>query len=177
MIDPFEVSMAHADERAVYDAREDALEAEMAPKKKRKKPKQPTERTLDECRKRGWIAGIVERRIPFPKPQGTTIDLFGVIDVVAIDTSVSVSCAGCGRHQTGQTVGIQATSGSNHAARRAKILAEPRALTWVQANNRLELWTFSPRGAAGKRKLWTLRVETFRAEDWGQGTGDIAKAG
>lgn len=154
--------------RAVVETALEDLEQEMAPKKKRKKPKQPTERTLEECRKRGWIAGIVERRIPFPKPQGTTIDLLGIIDVVAIDTSVSVSCAGCGRHQTGQTVGIQATSGSNHASRRAKILAEPRALQWLNANNRLELWTFSPRGAAGKRKLWTLRVEVFTVEDWSE---------
>lgn len=140
----------------------DAPEAEEpAPRKKRKASTSPTARTLAECRKRGWIAGVVERRIPFPKPQGTTIDLFGVIDLIAIAPADDPLL---GRPTI---VGIQATGGTaNHAHRRTKILAEPRMRAWLETGARLELWSWNQQGARGKRKLWTLRVETFTAEDW-----------
>ncbi len=140
---------------------------EEAPKKKRKKKKRkkstsPTARTLDECKRRGWIAGVVEKRIPFPKPQGTTIDLFGCIDVVGIVTTDPMV-------QVGRAIiGIQATSGSNHDSRRSKMLAEPRMRAWVEAGGRLELWSWSQRvarkqdGSKAKRPVWTLRVETYQ---------------
>lgn len=124
-------------------------------KKRRKKTKSPTARTLEECRKRGWVAQVVERTI------GRTFikqDLFGCIDIVAL-TKPDDGLLG-----VRGTVGIQATSGSNHAARRDKILAEPRMLSWLEAGNRLELWTWAKRG---KTKRWTLRVESFRVSDFG----------
>ena len=145
------------EERGI-DAHLADLEQEMAPKKKRNKSKLPSARTLGECRKRGWIAGIVERRIPFPRPRGTTIDLLGIIDIVALDMAAP----------TGQrTIGIQATTGNGgrHAEHRAKILAEPRARQWIEAGNRLELWSWALQGARGKRKTYTLRVEVFTVED------------
>lgn len=126
-----------------------------APKKKRKKSISPTARTLAECKKRGIVAQVVERRLP---RTFTTVDLFGVIDVVAIVPRIETVH---GQALAGQIVGIQATTGSNHASRRDKILAEPRAKLWVDAGARLELWSWSCKGAAGKRKRWTLRVETF----------------
>lgn len=132
---------------------------EPAPSKKRKKSTSPTARTLAECRRRGWIAGVVERRIPFPKPQGTTIDLFGVIDVVAIAAPDDELLG----HPT--IVGIQATaSAAHHAHRRDKILSEPRMIAWLEAGARLELWSWSKRGR-GKAKRWTLRVERFEVRD------------
>lgn len=133
-------------------------EADAAPKK-RKARVSPAARTLSECRKRGWIAGIVERRIPFPRPRGTTIDLFGVIDIIAIDPAAPPG---------ERTIGIQATTngsaggqGGRHAEHRAKILAEERSASWVAAGNRLELWSWAPAGARGKAKRWQLRVETY----------------
>jgi hypothetical protein len=144
---------------------------------KRRKSTSPTARTLNECRRRGWTAGVVERHIPFPRPQGTKIDLFGVIDLVVIvppdpepeyedDRQRDQRLSG----RQGAILAIQACSGgrtgkdgrgSDHAARRAKILAEPRAKAWVDAGGRLEIWSWSQRAGAGKRKLWTLRVETY----------------
>jgi hypothetical protein len=62
-------------------------------------------------------------------------------------------------------LGIQATAGGTggaHAARRAKILAEPRARQWVEAGGRLELWSWAKQGARGKPKRWQLRVETYQ---------------
>ncbi len=155
------LELANIDEANALVIASDAPDAEEAApaNAKRKKSTSPTARTLAECRKRGWIAGVVERRIPFPKPMGTTFDLFGVIDIIAIDPSRPVGQ---------RTIGIQATTngsgkgkGGRHAEHRTKILAEARALVWVEAGNPLELWSWSPAGAKGKRKLWTLRVETY----------------
>lgn len=134
-----------------------------APRNKRRKGKSPTSRTLDECRKRGWTAQVVEHRVP---RLHVTRDLFGVIDVVAIvteiDTAVSYMFGEEPRRVGKSTIGIQATaSAAHHAHRRAKILAEPRARQWVEAGNRLELWSWAKQGARGKRKQWRLRVERF----------------
>lgn len=161
------------EERSAPDAlviESDAPEAEeptpapkATPKAKRKKSTSPTQRTLAELRKRGWPAGVVEKFVRFPPP-GHHVDLFGVLDVVAITTEVASMAHPLGeeppRKGTG-TLGIQACAGGDHGRRRAKILAESRARLWVEAGNRLELWSWSARGAKGKRKLWTLRVETY----------------
>jgi hypothetical protein len=137
-----------------------------AAKPKRKKSTSPTARTLAECRKRGWPAGVVEKFVRFPPP-GHHVDLFGVLDLVAIVTShlegtrwvdgkqVAIPPVGVG------TLGIQACAGGDHGRRRAKIVAEPRARQWVEAGNRLELWSWAKQGAKGKRKKWLLRVEAY----------------
>lgn len=124
---------------------------EPEPKAKRRKGTSPTQRTLKELRKREMIAQVVERWNPHAKVR---VDLFGVIDLVVI----APPKIGAAR---GAILGIQACAGSSHAARRDKILAEPRAGQWVDAGGRLELWSWSQRGAAGKAKRWTLRVETY----------------
>lgn len=108
----------------------------------------PTSRTLQECRRLGWIAQVVEHRVP---RLWITRDLFGVIDVVALT-------------DTGEILGIQACVGASHAARRDKILAELRALRWLECRGRLEVWSWTKQGAVGKRKRWTLRDEKITAE-------------
>lgn len=136
----------------------------------------PTKRTLDECRKRGWIAQVVERWNPHARIRQ---DLFGVIDLVAIVPTLDAGAAGAAR-SPGAILGIQATSGNTggaHAARRAKILAEPRARAWVAAGGRLELWSWAKRGDRGARKLWTLRVEVFQLDSWPAGAVTDATAG
>ncbi len=141
----------------------DALGAPAQKKKKKKKRKSSStynSRTLAECRKRGWVAQGVEQTIKIPGGRTFKRDLFGVIDVVAIDLSAPLGQ---------RTIGIQTTSGGtggSHAPHRDKILAEPRASSWLQAGNRLELWSWAKQGARGKAKRWTLRVETFSAADW-----------
>jgi hypothetical protein len=68
----------------------------------------PTQRTLAEMRRRGYLADVTERWIP-----GANVrrDLFGVIDVLCV-----------GEHEV---VGVQATSGDNVAARITKITEHP----------------------------------------------------
>lgn len=115
---------------------------EIAPKK-RKKPVSTTAMALAEMRRRGWTAEKVEQRIT----RFITRDLFNVIDIVALDGT--------------RIVGVQVTSGSNHAARRTKILAEPLVQRWLACGAELELWSYAKQGARGRRKTWTLRVETW----------------
>jgi hypothetical protein len=71
-------------------------------------------------------------------------DLFDVIDVVALD-GLSI-------------IGVQATSGTNHAKRLGKVLATPAARLWVESGGRLLVVSWSKCGARGKAKRWTPRV-------------------
>lgn len=103
----------------------------------------PTQRALAHCKAMGWTAGIVEKWNAFAKIRQ---DLFGCIDLIVLD--------GAG----GGPIGVQVTSGSNHAARVAKATAEPRLATWLAAPARFEVWSFAKRGERGKRKTWELRV-------------------
>ena len=114
----------------------------------------PTSRSLDYCRKQGWTCQVVEKWIPQAKRR---IDLFGCIDVVALD---------------GNPLGIQACAGSSHAARRAKAIAEPRLQLWLDAGCRFEVWSWTKKGKAGKRKLWTLRREAVTLADLNGGAAE-----
>jgi hypothetical protein len=74
---------------------------------------------------------------------GRRIDLFGVIDIVAVGH--------------GHILGVQTTTGSNLSAREAKSLSEPRLLEWLRAGGRFELWGWRKVGPRGKRKTWQVR--------------------
>ena len=76
-----------------------------------------------------------------------TIDLFGVIDIVAI-TPTSI-------------LGIQTTTGAHHANRRAKILAEPRIKQWLAAGGLMELWSFTK-----PRNRWVLRTDVILISEY-----------
>jgi hypothetical protein len=120
----------------------------------------PTARTLAECRKRGWIAQVVEQTIPktFIKR-----DLFGVIDIIAVCPPGHYEDGeGPLYSSTGVIIGIQATSGSNHSARISKAKAEPRLAAWIGAGARFEIWSWAKQGGRGKRKTWILRVEEVK---------------
>jgi hypothetical protein len=148
----------------------------------------PTQRSLAECRKRGYTAQVVEKWNSHAKVR---VDLFGVIDIVAITPPTpgdrdachceawnESECA-CGGYQammsdSGRILAIQACAGSSHSARLAKILAEPRAKQWVEAGGLLELWSWSKRGARGKAKRWALRVDAVTVERFCAPSSDSA---
>src|SRR5262245_58688352 len=111
----------------------------------------PTQRALAELRKLGAVVGVCEHWNPFAKRR---IDLFNFIDIVAL---VNCNC-----------IGIQCTSGTNHAARRSKILAEPKALAWLRCGNLIEVWSFSKAGPRGQRKVWTCRKEAIVEADFAE---------
>lgn len=97
----------------------------------------PTGRTLKWLRDHQIEAQVVERRIP----RGfTTIDLFGNIDIVALP---------------GHILGIQATSGANHAAREAKASTNPKIARWITCGAKFEVWSWRK---SAKDNRWKRRV-------------------
>ena len=80
------------------------------------------------------------------------IDLFGFIDLVALDGHPGL-------------LGIQATTTGNAPSRVTKILDEctEAAIDWLQAGNRIVVWGFALRrfklknGGYGKAKRWKLK--------------------
>ena len=102
----------------------------------------PTARTLAHLRADGWIAGVVERYSHYKRRR---LDLFGWIDLIAV--------------RGPETIGVQATTSDNLAARIAKARALPEFAVWHQPpHRRAVFYGWSKRGATGKRKLWTARI-------------------
>lgn len=113
----------------------------------------PTQRTLAHFRKHGYRCAISEKRVQMPKAKfPVTQDLFGFIDIVAID------------HIAGGVIGVQATSGANVASRRTKIEGLEAAVEWVAAGNKLCVIGWR-KIRHGKRALWTPRIEYARREN------------
>ena len=109
----------------------------------------PTQRALKQLRDLGFTCGIVEKWNMHTKQRQ---DLFGCIDLICVRDGVGI-------------VGVQATSGTNHSARREKSIAEPRLREGLEAGGRFEIVSFSKRGERGKRKLWTMRREELVLQD------------
>jgi hypothetical protein len=113
------------------------------------------ERTLRECRRRGWYA---------PKEAVTEVmtihrkrrDFLGVIDLVVFELfSFSIPHAKAPMaDKEYQCVGIQVTSSSNHAARVKKALTNPHLPYWLMAGNRFQVWSWRKKGSR-----WLLREE------------------
>ena len=135
----------------------DEPDVHSAQRKKRKASTSPTQRTLAWYRKVGYTAQVVERYNPHAR---VLVDLFGVIDIVAIKPAAHGG--------PGEIVGVQACAATDHARRRDKIVAEPRAQQWVEAGGKLVLCSWGKRGDRGARKLWTPRFEAFTAESWSE---------
>lgn len=91
----------------------------------------PTKRTLQRCRKLGWIPDVTERWLPRTRRRK---DLFGFIDVLAINLQGTAS----------DLIGIQCTAGSCVSARVKKITTDPdvkgKAIAWLEAGGRIEVW-------------------------------------
>ena len=120
-----------------------------------------THKTLDACRKLGWMPGIVERvgfgfRDGKMVPGGTKHDLFGFADIAVITNEPGV-------------LFIQATAGGNGAARVRKIIdtCGDEALRVLATSNRIEVWDWRkykrPTKAGGTKvrwdaKRWWIRV-------------------
>lgn len=123
----------------------------------------PTQRTLAAQKKLGRTCQVVEKWNPYGgarKPDGTAVgnrvDLFGVIDVIALDPVHGI-------------IGIQATSGGNVMARVHKSLAEPRLVEWLRCNGRFEVWGWRKLGNRWHPRVVDVRLDgesvTFQERD------------
>jgi len=125
----------------------------------------PTQRTLRELRGQGRIAAIAEKWNAFagpPRPDGTgrvgvRQDLFGFIDLIALDRQNGI-------------VAVQCCAGSGHAEHKRKILEEAAeaALEWLTCGGKIELWSWSKRKLVrgGKAERWTPRIEVITRESF-----------
>lgn len=104
----------------------------------------PTQRTLARLREIGYIAQVVEHWNPYGKCR---VDLFGCIDIVAVHKHMN------------EVLGIQTTTGTNHARRRAKALASPALPRWIAGGARFEIWSWTRK----RNGRWVLRIERFMA--------------
>lgn len=108
-----------------------------------------TQRTLRALRARGLVAAIVEKRNAYAGPHGLTQDLFGIIDVLALDPERGV-------------IGVQ-SCGTAFNQHLQKLIVEKAQETsdWLSTpGTSLELWGWRKvklkRG--GKAERWTPRV-------------------
>lgn len=109
----------------------------------------PTARGLKYLRDLGYLAGVVEKWNPHARIRQ---DLFGFCDIVAVPalTSDYFQASGNG------TIYVQVTSGSNHAARRTKLLALPVVTTIKAAGNGVWILSFAKSKKTGR---YVARVE------------------
>lgn len=113
----------------------------------------PTQRTLKLLRDQGWTAEIVERWNQYARIRQ---DFAGFADILAFNSRASRG-----------VLAVQTTSGTNLAARRAKILASEKAREWLAAGNFITLhgWRkLKPRGV--KVPKWDCRVEPLEIADF-----------
>jgi hypothetical protein len=113
-------------------------------KPKRKKPFAATNATRKSMEALGFVVGIVEQTIPHTFIKR---DFLGFADLIAASN-------------TGGIIAIQVTGGGNLAARRKKILAEPRARAWISAGGRIQIHDWVKRAGEKKR---VCRVEEVTA--------------
>ena len=121
----------------------------------------PTQRSLRVLKQQGRVCGIVERWNQFAGPHGLRNDLFGIIDIIALDPERGV-------------IGIQScgTAFSQHV----KKFQEERVqecIDWLSTpGTRLELWAWRKvksklkGGGFGKGYVWEPKVREFTLEDF-----------
>lgn len=105
----------------------------------------PTQRSIAELKRAGYVVGIVEKFNSFIKIRQ---DYGGFADLIAYHPDRN------------ETLAIQccADNGGGVSEHLKKLLALDNVRKWIkQPSRRLEVWGWGKRGERGKRKLWTLR--------------------
>ena len=117
----------------------------------------PTQRTLRALRERGLVCAIVEKWNRFAGPHGIRQDLFGIIDILALDPQRGV-------------VGVQST-GQDFAGHFRKLTEErpQECLDWLSTpGTALELWAWRKVKAqrGGRQLLWQPRILILTRADF-----------
>jgi hypothetical protein len=99
----------------------------------------PTQLTLRELRKEWPLVAVVEFWTPFPKPHGRRVDLFGIIDVIAVGPK--------------GTLAVQCTSASNMSSRVTKI-GESEHIGAIREAG----WAIEVHGWRKPKNRWIQRV-------------------
>ncbi len=117
-----------------------------------------TQRTMRALREQGRVCAVVEKWNAHVGPHGVRQDLFGIIDVLALDPERGV-------------VGVQSCT-TSFAAHERKLLEEraQECIDWLSTpGTSLELWGWRKvkikRG--GKAERWQPRIRVFTLADFG----------
>ena len=128
-----------------------------------------TQMTLKYLRNEGYVAAVVEKWVSRGQAQqgweggnsekplrGFRQDLFGFIDIIAIDHMF--------------TIAVQSTSGAQLGKHREKIMDNIEARAWLASSSRriwLVTWTKKLVKRGGKAKRWCARITELRRADLG----------
>lgn len=116
----------------------------------------PTQRTIRELKNNGRVCAVVEKWNPYVGTHGIRQDLFGIIDVLALDPERGV-------------VGVQCC-GSSFAAHYRKITEEryQETLDWLQTPGTvLEIWAWRKlkKKRGGKAMVWRPKIVEITLDD------------
>lgn len=114
-----------------------------------------TQKTLRACRERGYICDKTEKWNAFAGPFGQREDLFGFIDLIALDPKQGI-------------IAIQSTGPHGHSQHRKAILENEFALEWLKCKGVIELWSWRKllKKRGGKLRVWVPRIEPITKEDF-----------
>jgi hypothetical protein len=121
----------------------------------------PTQRTMKALRKKGFTCAIVEKWNPYakrgPEAFGIRQDLFGFIDILALDWSKGV-------------IGVQST-GVDFSGHHKKLIGERRenCIRWLLTPGCfLELWAWRKikKVRGGKQMIYKPRIKLYTLEDF-----------
>jgi hypothetical protein len=107
----------------------------------------PTARSLAFLRRSGYLAEVVERWLPIPG-RNVRRDLWGFGDLIAVRQGIPGALI------------VQATTGSNVAARLTKARKLLPLATWLRCGNTFEVWGWEKRN-----DTWEVRRVMVRAGD------------
>lgn len=111
-----------------------------------------TQRTLAFLRDKGMVCHKVEYWNPYAGPNGKRIDLFNIIDIVALNKKI---------------IGVQ-SCGQNFAEHDRKILESDKAPLWLKAGGALVLigWRKVKKKRGGKQMIWKPRIKWYSLDDF-----------
>jgi hypothetical protein len=117
----------------------------------------PTQRTLRQLRIEGCFCASVERFNPHVGPHGIRQDLFGIIDIIALNPEIGV-------------VGIQACAGSGFNHHYKKLTEENAQATknWLETpGTKLFIWAWRKvkKNRGGKAMIWQPRIREINLKD------------
>jgi len=119
----------------------------------------PTQRTIRALKNQGVICAVVEKWNPHVGPHGIRQDLFGIIDVLALDPESGVR-------------GIQCCAGSGFTKHWTKLTVDnaQASYDWLSTpGTSLEIWAWRKlkvkRG--GKAMVWQPRIKAVTLSDFG----------
>lgn len=116
----------------------------------------PTQRTLRHLKEKGRICGIVEKWNQYAGPCGRRQDLFGFIDIIALDPEKGiVAIQSCGQ------------AFSEHYKKIVDTECTENVIAWLNSGGKIELWGWRKLKLkkGGKAERWFPRIQEITMQD------------